>query len=166
MPNDFFFNASASLHLRRGVWAFWPSAAGVCPARWQAGHRKLPKNPRGTYRENFVFWRPSSKVAAKCSFVLPGAGPWHQPVRTLGVTAVVHRTMQTTLMLRILLHMQRGPSEEEHLLRRRGRATGRFKTCAGHGRRTSRSGPPRPCNMAAFVWNTIFTHAATQILSW
>ena len=60
------------------------------------------------YREVVVFLRPGAKVAAKCSFVLLGAGPRLQPARTLGVIAVVHRTMQTALMLRILLHTQRG----------------------------------------------------------
>ena len=106
--NRFRSNASATHHPRRGVRGVWPPAAGMCPARWQAGHRKLPKIQRGTYREIIVFWRPSSKVATKCSFVLPGAGPWHQPVRTLGVTAATHCTAQTTLMLRILLNTNRG----------------------------------------------------------
>ena len=108
MPTDFFSTRRRPTAPGVAFWAFWPPAAGMCPARWQAGHRKLPKIPRGTYRENIVFWRPSYKVAAKCSFVLPGAGPWHQPVRTLGVTAAMHCTVQTILMLRTLLNMHRG----------------------------------------------------------
>ena len=108
MPDEFLLTRRRPSTTGVAVWAFWPSAAGLCTARWQAGHRKLPKNQRGTYREVLVFWRPSAKVAAKCSFVLLGAGPRLQPARTLGVIAMVHRTMQTALMLRILLHMQRG----------------------------------------------------------
>ena len=77
----------------------------MCPARWQTGSRKWPKNPRATYREIIDSWRPSSKVASKCSFVLPGTGPRHQPVRTLGVTAARHCSAQTALMSQILLNM-------------------------------------------------------------
>ena len=101
-------NASASFHHRRcclGVLALSGRFVHGTLAGWA---QKVAKISRGTYREVFVFWRPSAKVAAKCSFVLLGAGPRLQPARTLGVIAVVHRTMQTALMLRILLHMQRG----------------------------------------------------------
>ena len=34
---------------------FWPPAAGVCPARWQAGRRKCPKNSAGHILRNHCF---------------------------------------------------------------------------------------------------------------
>ena len=109
MPNDFFFarrRPTTSGVAFRACLA--PSGRRVPGALAGWAQKVAKKVPRGTYREIIVFWRPSSKVATKCSFVLPGAGPWHQPVRTLGVTAAMHCTVQTTLMLRILLNMHRG----------------------------------------------------------
>ena len=55
MPTDFFSTRRRPTTPGVAFWAFWPPAAGMCPARWQAGHRKLPKNQRGTYHETVVF---------------------------------------------------------------------------------------------------------------
>ena len=55
MPTDFFSTRRRPTTSGVAFWAFWPPAAGMCPARWQAGHRKLPKIQRGTYHETIVF---------------------------------------------------------------------------------------------------------------
>ena len=52
--NRFLSNASATHHPRRGVLGVWPPAAGMCPARWQAGHRTC-QNSAGHVPRNHCF---------------------------------------------------------------------------------------------------------------
>ena len=105
-PVRWYVYGSMASHLLRcsvlGVLALNGRSVPGTLAGWA---RKVAKIQWSVYRKIIVFWRPSTEIATRSSFNLPGAGPWHQPVRTLGVAAVMHRTMQTTLMLRILLHM-------------------------------------------------------------
>ena len=68
--NRFLSNASATHHPRRGVLGVWPPAAGMCPARWQARHRKLPKFSGAHTMKPLFFMRPSTRV---CNEVLLGS---------------------------------------------------------------------------------------------
>ena len=108
MPTDFFPTRRRPTTPGVAFWAFGPQRPACARRAGRLGTESCQKFTGARTTKPLFFRRPSTKVATKCSFVLPGAGPWHQPVRTLGVTAAMHCTVQTTLMLRILLNMHRG----------------------------------------------------------
>ena len=55
MPNDFFFARRRPTTSGVAFLAFFASAAGVCPAGWQAGRRKLQTNSAGHIQRNHCF---------------------------------------------------------------------------------------------------------------
>ena len=104
--NRFLFNASATHHPRRGVLGVLAPSGRHVPGALAGWAQKVAKIPRGTYHETVVFQATEHQgLQRSAPWFCPGAGPWHQPVRTLGVAAVMLCTMQTALALRILLHM-------------------------------------------------------------
>ena len=70
VPDEFLLTRRRPSTTGVAVFAFWPSAAGLCTARWQAGHRKLPKFSGARTTTPLFFRRPSTRV---CNEVLLGS---------------------------------------------------------------------------------------------